>query len=337
MSVRIFPLKKNKLLTWKQILFSKRRYHRRSLTDWSCGRIGEYRSDGKNNIGSNKICIRSDLAKKNMMFSQESCQAIFEMGNVQLIELKKSRVQCPSCLHYVFEGTIICSCEKLIKSNQEMTQRIRKAFEVLKMSVFRASHPNSRGYKHGSQLWQQHHHKANDALRAATRKKDRSFVNIWSRWENDLDYRKSQEAIGWNDVLVRYLEQIVQIDISHEALAEQRGRYNNLVHPRGFEESLQGMPLIKWPGYQEAKLATTEVWWQSRREMSIAHIPTKDRKRLNDELDPEIGKAMRKLGAALHKRTRTPNLIILFSVVWSSTWKGKQQHSLQDDTWSDQR
>ena len=44
-------------------------------------------------IGSNKICIRSDLAKNNMMFSQESCQAIVEMGNVELIELKKSRVQ----------------------------------------------------------------------------------------------------------------------------------------------------------------------------------------------------------------------------------------------------
>ena len=53
-------------------------------------------------IGSTKICIREDLAKKNMMFSQESGQAIFEMGNVDLIELKTSRIQCPSCLHYVF-------------------------------------------------------------------------------------------------------------------------------------------------------------------------------------------------------------------------------------------
>ena len=37
----------------------------------------------RSNIGSNKICILSDLAKKNMMFSQESCQAIIEMGNVE--------------------------------------------------------------------------------------------------------------------------------------------------------------------------------------------------------------------------------------------------------------
>ena len=88
-------------------------------------------------IGSNNICIRSDLAKKNMMFSQESCQAIIEMGNVELIELKKSRVQCPSCLHYVFEGTTVCSCGKHIRSNQELNQRIRKAFDVLEMHLIR--------------------------------------------------------------------------------------------------------------------------------------------------------------------------------------------------------
>ena len=41
-------------------------------------------------MGANKICIRKDLAKENMMFSQESSQAIFEMGNVELIELKNS-------------------------------------------------------------------------------------------------------------------------------------------------------------------------------------------------------------------------------------------------------
>ena len=44
-------------------------------------------------IGSNKICFRSDLAKKNMMFSQESFQAIIQMGSVELTELKKSSVQ----------------------------------------------------------------------------------------------------------------------------------------------------------------------------------------------------------------------------------------------------
>ena len=56
---------------------------------------------------------------------------------------------------------------------------------------------------------------------------------------------KTQKAIGWNDEFVRKLDHIVQSDISHESLAEQRGRYSNLVNPRGTEEDMQGMPLIK--------------------------------------------------------------------------------------------
>ena len=52
---------------------------------------------GKN--GSNKFCIHEDPAKEKMVFSKESSRAVFEMDNVDLIELKKSRVQCPSCLH----------------------------------------------------------------------------------------------------------------------------------------------------------------------------------------------------------------------------------------------
>ena len=74
-----------------------------------------------------------------------------------------------------------------------MIDRMRNVFDILETPFFRASHPNSRGYKHGYQLWQQHHYKANDALRAATRKKDRTFTNIWDRWENELEYRNHQK------------------------------------------------------------------------------------------------------------------------------------------------
>ena len=49
-------------------------------------------------IGSNNICIREDLANVKTVFSQESSQAIFEMGNVELIELKTSMIECPSWL-----------------------------------------------------------------------------------------------------------------------------------------------------------------------------------------------------------------------------------------------
>ena len=47
-------------------------------------------------IGSNKICIREDLAKEKMVFSKGTSPAISEMGNVELIELKTSSIQCPS-------------------------------------------------------------------------------------------------------------------------------------------------------------------------------------------------------------------------------------------------
>ena len=63
-------------------------------------------------IGSNKTCIREDLAKDNMVFSEESSRAIFEMGNVELVELKKSSIQYPSCLQLVFEVHLSVCVEK---------------------------------------------------------------------------------------------------------------------------------------------------------------------------------------------------------------------------------
>ena len=89
-------------------------------------------------IGSNTICIREYLAKEKMVFSKESSQAIFNMGNVELIELQKSTIQCLSCLHYELEGTCRCNCGKLLKLDQDVINRPREAFEILK-APFRAS------------------------------------------------------------------------------------------------------------------------------------------------------------------------------------------------------
>ena len=94
--------------------------------------------------GPNKMCIRDDLAKEKMVFSQESSQAIFEMGNVELLELKTSMVQCPPCLHYVSKGTILCRCGKHIRPDLDMMRRIKAAFEVLKTPCFRTSAINAR-------------------------------------------------------------------------------------------------------------------------------------------------------------------------------------------------
>ena len=58
-------------------------------------------------------------------------QAIFEMGNVELIELKNSRIQCPSCPHNVFKGTVLCPCGKHIRRDLDVKRRIKAAFQVL--------------------------------------------------------------------------------------------------------------------------------------------------------------------------------------------------------------
>ena len=131
-------------------------------------------------IASNKICIREDLAKENMMFSQEYSQVIFGMGNVELFELKTSRIQFPSCLHYVFRGTIFCACGKHIRHDLDMMRRIRAAFGILKALHFRTSVLTSMGYKHGPNLWQAHPHRAKDALRGCSKSKS-IFMSIWDR------------------------------------------------------------------------------------------------------------------------------------------------------------
>ena len=124
-------------------------------------------------IGSCKICICEDLAKEKMVFSQESSQVIFDMGNVELIELKTSMIQCPSCLHNVL----------------------------------------GRRYKHGPKLWQEHHHKAKDALRGFSKNKKQK-TSIWDRWQNGETHRESQLAINWSDAWVRYLDNIAKINFT---------------------------------------------------------------------------------------------------------------------------
>ena len=58
------------------------------ITDAFSNNEGNTQDIGRVNIGSNEICIREDPAKEEMVFSKESCRAIFEMGDVELIELK---------------------------------------------------------------------------------------------------------------------------------------------------------------------------------------------------------------------------------------------------------
>ena len=98
------------------------------------------------NIGSNESCIREDLAQDKMIFSEESSRAMFEMGNVELIELKKTSIQCPSCLHlYVVKN---------IRPDKNVMNHITKAFEALKALCYRTSPIITRSSKCGQNPWQ---------------------------------------------------------------------------------------------------------------------------------------------------------------------------------------
>ena len=88
-----------------------------------------------------------------------------------------------------------------------MIRRIKQAFEILRAPYFRTSVLNLRGCKHGPTLWQEHHHKAKDALHGCSKKK-RSYTSVWDRWQNDQTCRESQVAIGLSDAWVRYLDHI---------------------------------------------------------------------------------------------------------------------------------
>ena len=54
------------------------------------------------------------------------------------------------------------------------------------------------------------------------------------------------------------------------------------------DEDTQAPPSSTRPGHQEAKTALVEMQKQSRQEMGIVFIPRSERKRLNDQLDPEL-------------------------------------------------
>ena len=229
-------------------------------------------------MGSNKICIRQDQAKEKMVFSQESRQAIFEMGSVELIELKTSMVQCPSCSHNVLKGTILCRCGKHIRPDLDMMRRIKAAFEVLKAPCFRTSSIEARRYKHGPNLWEEHHHKTKDALRGCSKNK-RHYTSIWDRWQNGETYRESQLVINWSDA---------KIDISHTAPHLQRNRYKNLLYLRSVDEDKHAPLPPQRPGYQDAKKALVDMHKQVRQDCGVSFIPKVERQRLRNQLDASM-------------------------------------------------
>ena len=82
-------------------------------------------------IGSHTKSLRNDLKKRcNMIFSDLSTRAIYEMGNLESIELRQTAaiIRGPSYLKHAPEGLNMCLCGVWLRSNQSTMDRIRATF-----------------------------------------------------------------------------------------------------------------------------------------------------------------------------------------------------------------
>ena len=276
-----------------------------------------------------------------MVVNEESSRAFFEMDNVELIELKKSSTQCPSCLHHVFEGTLICMRGKLIRPNKDVMSRIKEAFEGPKAPCHRTSSIVTRGSRRGPNPWQQHHHKARDLLRSAANG-ERTFTSIWDRWQHDEIYRKYQ--------LTHLVGSMGQGLRSHRAV-RHKPQCTTMAQRKvcSLDSNMQTGPLWKRPGYQEATRELANLQ-KSEGEVQVLYIPDSDRKRQNNKLDPWlqawngsvfIGRSTLQNRKKSERQqtssssTWSPSPTWWNSSSWNQRWHKWHSHGWQDDKWSD--
>ena len=172
--------------------------------------------------------IRDDLKNDDMILTKELCRVIYEMGNIELLELGhiSTTVQCHSCLKHVPEGLKFCGCFVCLRPDEDTMNRIKARFQAL-VSPYYVARVGSRGKKQGDQQWQQDLWKSIDAKQGA--RKNNNHPSIVSRWHNDEQYRNTQLANGWTETYCRYLDCLTTIDISQNAPYHQRSRFENTV------------------------------------------------------------------------------------------------------------
>ena len=99
--------------------------------------------------GSCTKSILDDLKKKgDMIFSEESSRLIYEMDNLELIELGQTSatIQCLTCSKHVREGLNVCLCGVWLQPDQDTMNRIKARFEPL-ITPYEGAKFHSRGRK----------------------------------------------------------------------------------------------------------------------------------------------------------------------------------------------
>ena len=93
----------------------------------------EYHRDiAKLQVGSQMQSIRDDL-NKDMVFSRESAEAIYNMVNVELIELRQTTdtPQCPACWKHFPQGMLQCLCGNWLRPDEHTINQIKFRFAEL--------------------------------------------------------------------------------------------------------------------------------------------------------------------------------------------------------------
>ena len=129
----------------------------------------------------------------------------------------------------------------------------------MKVAYYRTSMIVTRGSKFGPNSWQQHHHRARDALRSAS-KGERTFTSICARWQHDeidLTGNLSFLMIGRTHGSGTWTTSCT-LTLNHNAPQLQRERYVNLLHLRSLDKNKQAGPLWQRREYGEAKKGTVK-------------------------------------------------------------------------------
>ena len=137
-------------------------------------------------MGSNKICIREDLAKEKMVFSQESSQAVFD--------------------HHVYTSFSKEQFSAHAASTSDPTRRWYDVSKLLlkysKHSAF-VPHRSIQGVANTAPTCGRHT-STRRSLYEVLKKGKRHYTSIWDRWQNET-CKQSQLAIGWSEAFVIWI------------------------------------------------------------------------------------------------------------------------------------
>ena len=145
--------------------------------------------------GSCSMSIRDDLIEDNMIFSEESSRVIYEMGNMELFELRQTTdtIQCHSCLRHIPRE--LKFCEGLSPSRRRYNKQNQRQIPSFDGSLYIAIVNRSREQNaQKKQQWQEDLRKAMDVKRSKS-------STILERGQDVKKYRTSQ----WTEVYCRYL------------------------------------------------------------------------------------------------------------------------------------